>query len=216
MYLFFLDKIRLPIAPSEMEVTIGSNNETIDLIGGQINILKEAPLTEISFKALLPNYKYPFAHYENGFEKPNYFLDVFEAMKKSKKPFQFIVNRMDQFGWAMYYTNTKVVLEEYKIKESAEDLGFDVEVEFTLKTYRDYCTKKLAVAPSTNTVQTETPRPAPNPPTTKKYIVKSGDCLWNIAKYFYGDGSKWPTIHKANSWIKNPNLIYPGQELIIP
>ena len=49
------------------------------------------------------------------------------------------------------------------------------------------------------------------------YIVVKGDCLWNIAKKFYGKGSQYTLIYNANrDKIKNPNLIYPGQILIIP
>ena len=44
------------------------------------------------------------------------------------------------------------------------------------------------------------------------YTVQPGDCLWNIAKAFYGSGSKAYEIAKKNN-IRNPNLIYPGQVL---
>lgn len=70
-------------------------------------------------------------------------------------------------------------------------------------------------------------RPAPGvgtpgttgPPisTGRTYIVVSGDSLSKIAKREYGDASKWPKIYEANRHlIKDPNLIYPGQELRIP
>ena len=49
------------------------------------------------------------------------------------------------------------------------------------------------------------------------YTVVKGDCLWNIAKKFYGSGSQYTMIYNANrDKIKNPSLIYPGQVLIIP
>lgn len=49
------------------------------------------------------------------------------------------------------------------------------------------------------------------------YTVKPGDCLWNIAKKFYGAGAQYPKIFEANKGIiKNPNLIYPNQVLTIP
>ena len=51
-----------------------------------------------------------------------------------------------------------------------------------------------------------------------KYTVKKGDCLWNIAKKFYGKGAKYTVIYNANKKVigGNPNLIYPGQVLTIP
>lgn len=49
------------------------------------------------------------------------------------------------------------------------------------------------------------------------YTVVKGDCLWNIAKKFYNKGGAYTNIYNANKdIIKNPNLIYPGQVLIIP
>lgn len=50
-----------------------------------------------------------------------------------------------------------------------------------------------------------------------KYTVKPGDSLSKIAKHFYGDPMKYTVIFEANKdQIKNPDLIHPGQELIIP
>lgn len=49
------------------------------------------------------------------------------------------------------------------------------------------------------------------------YIVVKGDCLWKIAKKFYGSGAQYPRIYNANKdKIRDPNLIYPGQVLTIP
>ena len=46
----------------------------------------------------------------------------------------------------------------------------------------------------------------------KTYTVKAGDCLWNLAKKF---GVTVQDLVDANN-IKNPNLIYVGQVLVIP
>ena len=49
------------------------------------------------------------------------------------------------------------------------------------------------------------------------YVVVKGDSLSKIAAREYGDANKWRTIYEANTdLIKNPDLIYPGQELKIP
>lgn len=50
-----------------------------------------------------------------------------------------------------------------------------------------------------------------------RHTVKSGETLGKIAKNYYGDPSKYQKIFQSNSDIlKNPDLIHPGQELIIP
>lgn len=50
-----------------------------------------------------------------------------------------------------------------------------------------------------------------------RHTVQSGETLGKIAKHYYGDAMKYKTIFEANTDIlKNPDLIYPDQELIIP
>lgn len=49
------------------------------------------------------------------------------------------------------------------------------------------------------------------------YTVKRGDSLSKIAKKMYGDPKLYKTIFEANKpMLKDPNLIYPGQQLRIP
>lgn len=50
-----------------------------------------------------------------------------------------------------------------------------------------------------------------------RHTVKSGETLGKIAKHYYGDPMKYKQIFQANSDIlKNPDLIHPNQELVIP
>ena len=60
---------------------------------------------------------------------------------------------------------------------------------------------------------------------TRYYTVKTGDCLWNIAKAYYGDGTKYTKIYNANKQMidkrnKGYNVdrytIYPNQKFVIP
>ena len=224
MYDVYLDKMLCPIAPDKMQLKISNKNKTLVLINeGEINILKKAGLTEVSFDLLLPNVKYPFAVYKSGFKKANYFLDYLENLKTSQEPFMFKVIRRFPDGKMIFDTNMKVSLEDYKPTDDVKQ-GFDVKVSVKLKQYRDYGTKtcnitfaksKPQIAPAAPARQTDS-SPAPKVE-NKTYTVISGDCLWNIAKKFYGNGSQYTKIYNANTdKIKNPNLIYPGQVLVIP
>lgn len=60
----------------------------------------------------------------------------------------------------------------------------------------------------------EVEKPAPEP---RYYTVKKGDFLSKISREMYGNANKYPIIFEANKpMLKNPDLIYPGQVLVIP
>ena len=54
-------------------------------------------------------------------------------------------------------------------------------------------------------------------PEARYHTVEKGDSLSKIAKEMYGDPMKYPVIFEANKpMLKDPDLIYPGQVLMIP
>lgn len=221
-YDFYLGKVLLPVAPSKLQLKINGANKTYTLINdGEINVLKKQELTDIEFDALLPNMKYGFAKYKNGFEPAQYFLEVLEKFKTNKEPFQFIVTRSFPNGGVLFDTNIKVSLESYTIKEDADD-GFDITVSVKLKQYRDYSTKtcNITFASTKPTASVSQSRATGTnvPVGGGTYTVKSGDCLWKIAAAQLGSGSRWNEIYNLNKSVigGNPNLIYPGQVLTLP
>ncbi len=65
--------------------------------------------------------------------------------------------------------------------------------------------------------QVKAPPPAaPAKHEQDKYTIKKGDTLWDISNAFYKDPFLWPLLWKANPYITNPDLIYPGNKLAIP
>jgi len=48
-------------------------------------------------------------------------------------------------------------------------------------------------------------------------VISRGDSLWALSRLAYGDGNRYAVIFKANrDKIHNPNLIYPGQTVVLP
>lgn len=222
-YDFYLDKCLLPVTPSKLTIKINNTNKTLTLINeGEVNVMKKAGLTDIEFECDIPQVKQPYAVYPSGFRGASYFLNYFEQLKTDEKPFQFIVCRQAPNGKKFFNTNMTVTLEDWKIVEDAKE-GFDLKVKIKLKQWRDYGTKtvNIKIAASKPKASVEPTRPtvnSPAPSASQTYTVVKGDCLWNIAKKFYGNGSKYTVIHNANKGVigGNPNLIYPGQVLTIP
>lgn len=222
--------LTLPITPAELTITSGSNNKVVTLINeGDVNILKSPSLTEISFEARFPMRKYPYSREVEDFE---YYFDEFTKLKTDKKPFKFSVVRATPNGKRTWGTSFLVSLEELETKESADE-GDDVLVSFNLKEYKEYGVEILAKAketkPTTTSTTSKSRSTASKDTSSQSYTVKSGDCLWNIAKKFYGNGADWKKIYNANKSIiestakkygkkssSNGHWIYPGCKLTIP
>ncbi len=54
---------------------------------------------------------------------------------------------------------------------------------------------------------------APDAPA--RYTVQRGDTLWDLSARFLQDPWRWPDLWHANPQVKNPDLIYPGDELVL-
>ena len=48
------------------------------------------------------------------------------------------------------------------------------------------------------------------------YYVRSGDTLWAIAGRYLDNPRLWPQVWKENPFVSNPNMIFPGDPLVIP
>lgn len=54
-------------------------------------------------------------------------------------------------------------------------------------------------------------------PKTRIIKVRRGDSLWRISKRHLGNGKRWARFYKLNkAKIDNPDMIYPGQTLVLP
>ena len=57
------------------------------------------------------------------------------------------------------------------------------------------------------------PQPAADAP--RRYTVRRGDTLWDIASRFFEDPWRWPGIWARNDQVANPHLIFPGDTLVL-
>ncbi|MGG2952083.1 LysM peptidoglycan-binding domain-containing protein [Geobacillus stearothermophilus] len=209
-------KSRLPVLPSELNISNGSQNESVNIAGlGEVTIIQDPAAKTISFSSIFPAQYSPICEYEN-FSAPWVFVERINMFKKSDKPARFIVT-----GTPINYP---VTIEDFNYKEGEYDVG-DISYEITLKEFRFVTVRKIDTKPKSSTAATATKRP--NTQTKPKtYTVKKGDNLWTLARKFYDDSLQWQKLWEANKDmliqrdkrnIKQPGRwIYPGQVLKIP
>lgn len=223
------DVLTLPITPSELTIKVGSKNKVVTLINeGDINILKSPALVDVEFEARFPMRKYPYSREVKDFQT---YFDTFKELKEKKKSFRFIVSRNTLKSKKSWDTNLLVALEEFELSENADE-GDDVIISFKLKQFKPYGIKRLDISQygvTKNNGGSSRSSGNSGSASAQSYTVKSGDCLWNIAKKFYGNGALWTTIYNANksaieadakrhgkSSSSNGHWIYPGLTLTIP
>jgi len=217
MYRLYLKQdgkqILLPVTPSEIETKTGNRNKAVYILNfGEMNLAKKPGLQEVRFTVLLPGRQYGFVQMEEGFHEPEYFLNCFKEYKAAAKPVQLILFRKLADGTQLFCGNMDVLLEDYTVTEKGGEQG-DFWVEMCWKEWKTAKSIRYSVKSQNGSnvlVEQGQKREAKTPAAT--YTVKTGDCLWNIAKKQLGDGAKYKEIAQKNG-ISNPNLIYPGQVL---
>lgn len=202
------DKIMLPVNPESFAFTEKHNNTSVNVNSiGEVNLLGKRDLKTGTISSHFPKRDRNYAN-NSGRQAPYTYINKLLSWKSSGKPVRLIITGTK--------INFQVTIETLKYGE--QDGTGDVYYDLTLKEYRAVEIKKTKLKEKKKTTKKKSKpkRPAAKKK-TKTYTVKSGDCLWNIAKRFYGNGAQYTKIYNANRGkIKNPNLIYPGQVLTIP
>lgn len=135
--------------------------------------------------------------------------DKLFAMKSAGQAENFIL------GGRQVGDNPYVITEITETYRSMHTDGRPIKIGFAL-TLKEYA-NQVALIETIPGREFGTGDAEPEVTSSDTYIVKKGDCLWNIAKKYYSKGSSYTKIFNANKdKIKNPNLIYPGQVLTIP
>ena len=198
-------KIQLPVKPSEFTVTVTHRNTVVNVIQlGDINLMGKTGLREITLASFFPAKDYNFSN-NSSRKEPLTYVEQLETWRKSGSPIRVIITGV---------LNMEATIESFSYGE--QDATGDIYYTLYIKEYKKIKTKKATVTIATVKPSTRATK-APEASSGKTYTVVRGDCLWNIAKRFYGNGAQYTKIYNANrDKIKNPNLIYPGQVLTIP
>ena len=118
--------LQLPVPPSSYSLKSGNNNSVINVESvGEVNILGDSKLSEISFESFFPAQEYNFCAYSN-IPTPFECVAQIESWRKSKKPIRVILTDTD--------INDLFSIEtfEYSEKDGTGDIYFTL----TLKQYK--------------------------------------------------------------------------------
>lgn len=196
-----------------------STNKTYETIGlGEVNLLKNIGLREISMKILLPNdltlpFIQPRYTPNSIIGKPILYLSKFREFKANKKPIQLLITRILPNGEELFKGNILVSLEEYTVHENAGEEG-DFTVYLVFKEYRSILSKNAITLDKERAIYSIFPNRT-HKETKKTYTVRKGDTLWKIAKRELNDEKLYKKIMEINS-ITEPKNLQIGKVLILP
>ncbi len=216
-------KIQFPVLPECIEIKNVGSNASVDIVGlGEITIRRGRKAIVYSFSSFFPAKKFPGIKVDK-IVSPKKLVKKINIWKEKKQPVHFIITG----GMVDCYCT----IENFTYRETGGDVG-SYQYSLELKEYREVEVQKIKTAKKKNSNNTEKKKRRITSRITKKkiakrmnskavpdtYIIKKGDCLYNLAKKFYGDGAKSTKIYNANKKVigSNPNKIYPGQVLKIP
>ena len=210
------DKIRFPVVPPSIGVNRSNNIDTEAVIKlGEVPIFNGTSLKTIELTSFFPNQEYSFCDYA-GFMKPYEFSEKIQKWMYEGKPLRVIVTDSP--------TNMQCLIQQFDTVE--QDGTRDLYFTLNLLEYRPIEVPNLSSSNtsnnSNNTQNTSRPSETSNNSSSSQKIHKvvKGDCLYDIAKKYYGNGSLYTKIKEANKSkypsLANSNIIYTSWELMIP
>ncbi len=206
-------RLQIPVLPEKIEISYPEKNDTVYVYGvGEVTIKKHPGAFVMKWSGFFPAVECQGCISDP--KKPKECLDFLKKVMKIEKPAKVVYT-----GGACRLSSQCTI--DFEASEEGGDLG-TVHYSITITEYKKTSIRKLKVKKKNGSKKKAKVKKTSNRTSSKskagKYTVKKGDCLWNIAKKFYGKGAKYTVIYNANKKVigGNPNLIYPGQVLTIP
>lgn len=192
------DKFQLPVKPEDYKVSVSHKNTTVNVIKvGDVNLIGNTGLREISLSSFFPAKNYNFSNNSDR-KTPLTYVEKLNGWRTSGNPIRVIITGT---------LNMECTIESFDWGE--QDATGDIYFTLDLKEYKKIKTYKASKKSASSRSTKKSKK--------KTYKVKKGDTWHKIAKKFYGDGSKWKKIYKANkSKVKSSRSVPVGKTIKIP
>lgn len=200
------EELVLPVTPSSWSWGAGNDIVLTQTEGmGDINLPGRRTLTTETITGFFPSQVYNFCEPE-AVADPGYYTDWFSDHAKAGTILRYLVSETT--------VNAQVLIASVAFGET----GRDGSVSYTI-TLREYdgapsLADLTTVTSSSSTSEERTVEPEA---VTTTHTVVSGDNLWMLCKYYYGETSTSLCNRVAShNGIANINLIYVGQVIEFP
>ncbi len=153
------------------------SNETVEMVKlGQVSVLRDRQLQQVEFSSFFPQKPdYAFVKTKDKFEKPDFYIQFIEQVRKDKKPLRLVVSDTP--------INFLASVEdfEYGYQAGTEDVYYTI----SLAEYRE-STVKLVVIEN----KPSPPKPAQSRPNTSGAITAGCEVIVNgrLHRDSYGSG----------------------------
>ncbi len=187
------ERIYFTVNPAEINISRPNQNCVFSLaMGGTVNAWGGRGLRTVTLKTFLPSENSPFY----GGQPPEAVLAILKRWQDSGDPVRLILSESD--------INDAFLLED--VTETFREGDRDVGLSVALKEYKFKSTLAALAREDAAPVRADERTPQ------KRYIVKKGDTLWEVACRFYGDGTRWGELAARNG-VSNPRKLQIGKVL---
>ncbi|UKS24315.1 LysM peptidoglycan-binding domain-containing protein [Paenibacillus sp. HWE-109] len=242
IYLSFnnqMEGFQIPVNPETIDISGSGNSKTYDLIGrgggteetraGEVNVIKNPKLREVSFSSFFPAAIYPFIQADIVFE-PMHYIRLIEKWMATRHPIRFIYTGrhsdpmlVDSQG--RKELNFPASIEKFDWKEAAGSPG-EIEYSLTLKEYVFYSARKLEIITAVDGSQA-TVSAAPKRPDERIraqfYRLKKNETIVDVSMKFFADAvgkpdsTRYREIQRINELSDNQvKQLKEGDMLKIP
>ena len=204
MTAIYLGELCFPLPPETLTLSGEADHRRVALCDlGEITQLGSPKQLQLAFSGFFPAKDSPLL--PDGAVSPGEGASMLRRMLEEKKPVRFVA------AGVPHPLSLQVTVESLRLWEEAGDVG-SVHYALRLQEYRT--ASSAAAASSADSVSRPETRREETRQTPSRYTVVKGDTLWGIARRFYGDGSRYTELARKNN-LSNPNLIYPGQVIVL-